>query len=97
MNRFIAIGAVIAGGVIAFRTLPGAPRQRLAAALNRRMLQRMEHMMACLPENSPPRLIMTVLPRLREQNDQIIAMLREQNDLLRKHPDTAREPSAHAS
>jgi hypothetical protein len=27
---------------------------------------------------------MTVLPRLQEQNEQIIAMLREQNELLRK-------------
>jgi hypothetical protein len=45
----------------------------------------MEHMMASLPDNSPPKLVMSVLPRLRDQNDQIIAMLREQNALLRKH------------
>jgi hypothetical protein len=45
----------------------------------------MEHMMASLPDNSPPKLVMSVLPRLRDQNDQIIAMLREQNALLREH------------
>jgi hypothetical protein len=28
---------------------------------------------------------MSVLPRLRDQNEQIIAMLREQNALLREH------------
>jgi hypothetical protein len=45
----------------------------------------MEHVMASLPESSPPKLVMSVLPRLREQNDQIIAMLQEQNALLREH------------
>jgi hypothetical protein len=49
----------------------------------------MEHMMASLPEGSPPKLIMSVLPRLRDQNDQMIAMLREQNELLREHLRTA--------
>jgi len=43
----------------------------------------MEKMMANLPEDSPPRLVMSILPKLREQNDQIIAMLQEQNELLR--------------
>jgi hypothetical protein len=41
-------------------------------------------MMASLPEGDPPKLVMTVLPRLQDQNDQIIAMLREQNELLRQ-------------
>jgi hypothetical protein len=53
------------------------------------MRQRMAHMMASLPEDAPPKLIMSVLPRLRDQNDQIIAMLREQNALLREHLQTA--------
>ena len=84
MNRFIALGAAVVGGVIAFQ-LSQVPRRRLAAAINRRMLRHMEHMMASLPESSPPKLVMSVLPRLREQNDQIIAMLQEQNALLREH------------
>jgi hypothetical protein len=37
-----------------------------------------------LPPESPPKLVMTILPRLREQNDDIIALLREQNELLRR-------------
>jgi hypothetical protein len=28
---------------------------------------------------------MSVLPRLQAQNDQIVALLREQNELLRRH------------
>ena len=85
MNRFIVLGAVVIGGVVAFRSLSRVPRRRLGAILSRRMLRHMEHMMASLPDSSPPKLVMSVLPRLREQNDQIVAMLREQNALLREH------------
>ena len=41
---------------------------------------------------APPKLIMSVLPKLQVQNDQIIALLREQNELLRERPH-AYEPS----
>ncbi len=40
-------------------------------------------MMDSLPEGAPPKLILSVLPKLQAQNEQIIAMLREQNELLR--------------
>lgn len=89
MHRLLAVGAAVAGGVIAVALLTRAPRRRLGATVRRRMLQRMERMMASLPEDSPPRLVMSVLPRLRDQNDEIIAMLREQNELLRKQLQTA--------
>lgn len=85
MNRLITLGAVALGGAIVFRVLSRTPRQRLGSALKRRMLGHMEQMMKSLPAGSPPKLIMSVLPQLRDQNDQIIAMLREQNALLREH------------
>jgi hypothetical protein len=50
----------------------------------------MEQIMASMPEYAPPKLIMSVLPRLRDQNEEIIAMLREQNDLLRQQLNAAR-------
>ena len=84
MNKFIALGGSVIGGVIAFQ-LSQAPRRRLGVAICHRMFQNMEHIMASLPENSPPKLVMSVLPQLREQNEQIIAMLREQNALLREY------------
>jgi hypothetical protein len=58
--------------------------------MRRRMLQRMEKVMASLPEDAPPKLVMSVLPRLRDQNDRIIALLQEQNELLRARPQAAR-------
>ena len=85
MNKLIALGAAVIGGVIAFRSLSPVTRRRLGAAISRRMLRHMEHMMASLPEGSPPKLVVSVLPRLRNQNDQIIAMLQEQSALLREH------------
>ncbi len=69
MKRLIALVAAMVGGVIVFRSLAPA-RHRLTAAIRRRMLQRMEQMMASLPENAPPKLVMSVLPQLRDQNDQ---------------------------
>jgi hypothetical protein len=44
----------------------------------------MKRMMDSMPEDSPPKLVMSVLPRLQEQNDQILALLKEQSDLLRQ-------------
>ena len=48
------------------------------------MAKHMEQMMVSLPANSPPKLVMTVLPKLQAQNEQIIALLQEQNELLRQ-------------
>lgn len=97
MRRPIALGAAVVGGVIAARALAPGSRRRVTAAVSRRIRQRMEQMMARLPEDAPPKLIMSVLPRLRDQNDQILAMLREQNELLREqrhsaHGAAPREP-----
>jgi hypothetical protein len=84
MKKFIALGAAAVGGVIVFRFLPRPLRGRLTSSVRHRMGERMKQMMAGLPEDSPPKLIMSILPKLQEQNDQIIAMLREQNELLRQ-------------
>lgn len=89
MKKLIAIGAGVVGGVVALRSLSPGLKRRLSDGVSRRMVQRMEHLMAILPEDAPPKLVMSVLPRLRDQNDQIIAMLREQNELLREQLQTA--------
>lgn len=43
----------------------------------------MERMMRAMPADSPPKVISSVMPRLQEQNEEILALLREQNELLR--------------
>jgi hypothetical protein len=37
-----------------------------------------------LPADSPPKLVMSILPRLRQQNAEILALLLEQNEPLRR-------------
>jgi hypothetical protein len=93
MKPLTAIGLATVGGVIAFRCLPADSRSRLAAAMKHRMSKAMLQMMASLPEDAPPKLIMTVLPKLQAQNEQIIAMLREQNALLRERQSNAHQRS----
>ena len=83
MKPLVALGVAAVGGVILFRCLPRRLRDRLTERIRRRMFEGMQRMMASLPEGSPPKLVMSVLPKLQAQNDQIIAMLREQNELLR--------------
>lgn len=82
MNRPLTLGVAAAAGLLGLGLLSKGGRGRIGNAIGHRMLGGMEHMMACLPENSPPRLVVSILPRLREQNDQIIGLLREQNALL---------------
>jgi len=50
----------------------------------RRRCSMMARMMKAMPEDSPPRVMASTLPRLREQNDEILALLKEQNALLRE-------------
>jgi hypothetical protein len=94
MRRLLALGAVVVGGVVAaWRLRPSegrGPDRRPGAAMGRRMMARM---IEGLPPDSPPKLVMSILPRLREQNDEIIALLREQNELLRRgrHEPVTRE------
>jgi hypothetical protein len=94
MKKFIALGVAVAGGVIASRYLPRNLRGRLSSAVKHRMGERMGQMMASLPEGSPPKLVMSILPKLQEQNEQIIAMLREQNELLRQQGTSAGKTAA---
>ncbi len=83
MNRIAVFGAVAVASLVTLQVLSPERRHRLGIGVRRRMTQRMAHMMAGLPDGSPPKLIMSILPQLREQNEEIIALLREQNALLR--------------
>ena len=86
MNRLVAFGGGAVGAAIAFQCLPEELRHRLTAAIGHRVTNHMKKMMANLPDDAPPKLVMSILPKLRAQNDQIIALLQEQNELLREQP-----------
>jgi hypothetical protein len=80
LRKLLAVGTIIGGAIAAGQPLRSQGRRRM-----------MERVMERMPPDSPPRLVMSILPRLREQNDEIIALLREQNELLRRRwPEAAR-------
>ncbi len=89
MNRLVAFGGVAVGAAIAFRCLPEELRHRLTTAIGHRVTNHMKKMMANLPDDAPPKLVMSILPKLRAQNDRIIALLQEQNQLLRERQSSA--------
>ncbi len=87
-TKLVALGMAAVGGVIALRFVPTEPRHRMTQAfgdwMHKRMVEHMSRVMASLPEGAPPKLVSSILPKLQTQNEQIIALLREQNQLLRQ-------------
>jgi hypothetical protein len=86
MRRLLAFGAVIVGGVMAVRWLlpseEGSVSRRPPGPTVRQRI--MTRMIEGMPPESPPKLVISILPRLQKQNEEIIALLREQNELLRR-------------
>ena len=71
--------ALIAGGY--FLATRGKQRKFEFTKMRRKMMERMINMM---PEGSPPKVILSVVPHLQEQNEEILTLLKEQNELLRQ-------------
>ncbi len=94
MKPHVVIGLAGVAAVIAFRCMPREVRGRLTSVIKNRISEHCQHMIAELPEGSPPKLVMSVLPKLQAQNDQIIAILREQSELLREHQRTSAATTA---
>ncbi len=87
MKRLLLVSGILVGGAVASRILSEKqrePMRRFAAKMRERLKSHMGRMLEEMPEDSPPRLVMSTLPRLAEQNDQILALLREQNALIRE-------------
>lgn len=82
MKTAAALALAALAGVAVVACLPPESRDRMKARARHRMREGLENIMAGLPENAPPKLVMSILPRLQAQNDQIIALLQEQNKLL---------------
>ena len=85
MRTLLALGAAVVGGAMVATRLSPSGRHRAGGGLGATMRQgMMARILERLPPDSPPKLVMSILPRLQEQNDEIIALLREQNALLRR-------------
>ena len=73
MKILLVLGALVLGMVIALRLSPTG-RERMAARVRERMSQHMEEMAPCQPK----------LRQLLEQNEEMLALLREQGSLQRE-------------
>lgn len=82
MKRLPLIIALGAGAFLGYRLRSECDaRPNGHAGLRRRMMKRM---LEAMPEDAPPKLVISILPRLQEQNGQILTLLEEQNELLRR-------------
>ncbi len=87
MKKLLLVSGVLVGGAVTTRMLSEKQREpmsRFAAKMRERLHSHMGRMLEKMPEDSPPRLVVSTLPRLAEQNEQILALLREQNALIRE-------------
>ncbi|MGM0639325.1 MAG: hypothetical protein ACQET4_13710 [Pseudomonadota bacterium] len=78
----LGCAALVAGGYLLNRTSCHQRGRRQDAPGGMRCSM-MARMMRAMPDDSPPKVISSVMPRLQEQNEEILTLLREQNALLR--------------
>ncbi len=85
MNKMLLLTPIALGGVFAARHLLTPDwRDSLSRLPATMMKQCMEHM----PEDLPPKVMTSGVRRIQSQNDEIIALLREQNELLQRRAAT---------
>ena len=80
MNRILLTATRLGGVFVASRLLTPAQRDslsRLPAAM-------MKHCMEHMPEDFPPKVMTSGVRQLQRQSDEILALLREQNELLKQ-------------
>ena len=97
MTKVLLLTAVLVGGAMAARGLLTAERRERLSQRRERMMEqmreRMSSMIESMPEDSPPKVIMSGIRRMQEQNEEIVALLREQNELLGERLPVERAPS----
>jgi hypothetical protein len=78
------VGVLIGIAVAVRRVVPAERRAELQESLGRAPGAMIEHCMAMMPEDSPPKVMVSSFRRFEEQNDELVRLLRSQNRLLRK-------------
>lgn len=81
MKKLLVLVVIMLGGAYAVRSLLTDERRERLARLPATM---MEQCMQMMPEDSPPMVMMSSLRRIQEQNEELLALQREQNELLRE-------------
>lgn len=95
-NLLLLIVAIVGTAAVVRRMVPAERREELRERLAEMPATMMERCMDAMPEDSPPRVMVSGIRRIEEQNDELISTLREQNELLRKQNEllSAREQAS---
>lgn len=97
MKKLLFLTAVAVGTAVAVRRLvPAERRAELRDTLVEVPATMMERCMEIMPDDSPPKVMVSTMRRFEEQNDELVGLIREQNKLLRKQNDIL-EAAAAAS
>ena len=98
MKDLLFVTAIALGTVVVVRRLVSAERRtQLRESLAQMPATMMERCMESMPEDSPPKVMMSAMRRFEEQNDELLRLMREQNKLLRKQTDILETASAAES
>ncbi len=81
MRKILFLALIFVAGRYLVQQLLGEEQRERLARLPATM---MERCMEAMPEALPPRAMMSGLGRIQEQNEEILSLLREQNEILRE-------------
>ena len=84
MKRLTFLIGVATGLTLGSGLIPPDRRALMRETLAQMPRTMMERCLECMPEDSPPKAMMSGLLRIQAQNDDIITLLTEQNDILRQ-------------
>ncbi len=88
MTKILFLIAIVLGAAAAVRRLlPAERRTQLLESLGEMPATMMERCMESMPEDSPPKVMVSTMRRFEEQNDELVGLVREQNKLLKKQTD----------
>jgi hypothetical protein len=98
MKELLFVAAIALGTAVAVRRLvPPGRRTQLRESLVGMPATMMERCMESMPEDSPPKVMISAMRRFEQQNDELLALVREQNKLMRKQTDILEAASAGES
>ena len=81
MKRMLLLTAVVFGVVYAVRSFLDGERREQIAHLPMTMMERCMEMM---PDDAPPKALMSGVEKIQAQNEETLSLLRSQNELLRE-------------
>ncbi len=95
MKELLFVTAIALGTVVAVRRLvPPERRTQLRETFAAMPATMLERCMESMPEDSPPKVMVSAMRRFEEQNDELLRLMRDQNKLLRKQTEILEAVSA---